>query len=481
LPGRFPLVALVILDGWGCAPPGPGNAVSLAETPNFDRLWAEYPHTTLKASGEAVGLPPGQMGNSEVGHLTIGAGRVLDQDLPRINRAIEDGSFFENPALKAAFAEGGNVHLLGLVSHGGVHSHIDHLKALLRFAPERTWIHAFTDGRDVSPHSAHHDLAELPTGRIATVVGRYYAMDRDQRWERTQRVYDAIVDGKGKHADDPIEAVKASYGDEITDEFIEPVVLEGRPRLGRDDSAIFFNFRPDRARQLSHQLLEGGFDLTTMTRYSADFDCPVAFAEQEVDETLAETLSEHGIRQLHVAETEKYAHVTYFLNGGREGEWSGETRILVPSPREVGTYDKKPEMSAPEVAERFSAELDADGYGFAIVNFANPDMVGHSGVVPAVVKAVETTDSCLGRVVETVQRLGGVLLVTADHGNAEQMFEEDGTSPHTAHTSNPVPLIVTDPAARLREDGELQDLAPTVLAYTDLTKPLQMTGQNICR
>ena len=455
--------------------------MSLAETPVFDRLWAEYPHTTINASGEAVGLPPGQMGNSEVGHLTIGAGRVLDQDLQRINRAIEDGSFFENPALKAAFAKGGQVHLMGLVSRGGVHSHIDHLEALLRFAPERTWIHAFTDGRDVSPHAAVDDLAELPADRIATVAGRYYAMDRDKRWERTQRAYDAIVEGEGERAEDPIRAVQASYDRGVTDEFIEPVVLEGRPRPTRDDVAIFFNFRPDRARQLSQKLLEGGFDLTTMTRYSDELDCPVAFGEQDVDETLAETLSEQGVKQLHAAETEKYAHVTYFLNGGREEEWGGETRIFVPSPREVGTYDKKPEMSAPDVAERFCSALEDDGYGFAIVNFANPDMVGHSGVIPAVVQAVETTDTCLGQVVETVQRLGGVTLVTADHGNAEQMYEEDGTSPHTAHTSNPVPLVVTDSEAQLRDDGELSDLAPTILAYLGLTKPLQMTGRNICK
>ncbi len=480
MPGRFPLVALVILDGWGCAPPGPGNAVELADTPVFDRLWAEYPHTTLKASGEAVGLPAGQMGNSEVGHLTIGSGRVLDQDLQRINRAIADGSFFENPALKAAFAKGGDVHLLGLVSHGGVHSHIDHVKALLRFAPERTWIHAFTDGRDVSPHAAEHDLAELPTERIATVAGRYYAMDRDQRWERTQRAWDAIVEGKGERADDPIAAVRASYEEGVTDEFIEPVVLEGRPRLAKDDAAIFFNFRPDRARQLTQKLLEAGFDLTTMTRYREDLDCPVAFAEQDVKGTLAEVLAEHDLKQLHVAETEKYAHVTYFFNGGEEHEFAGETRILVPSPRDVGTYDQKPEMSAAEVAHRFSQALDEDGYSFAVVNFANPDMVGHSGVIPAVVKAVETTDACLGKIVETVQGLGGVLLITADHGNAEQMFEADGTSPHTAHTTNPVPLIVTDPDAQLREGGELADLAPTVLAYLGITENLQMTGKNLC-
>jgi 2,3-bisphosphoglycerate-independent phosphoglycerate mutase len=446
----------------------------------FDRLWAEYPHTTLKASGEAVGLPPGQMGNSEVGHLTIGSGRVLDQDLQRVNRAIEDGSFFENPALKAAFAKGGDVHLLGLVSHGGVHSQIDHLQALLRFAPERTWIHAFTDGRDVSPHAAEHDLAELPADRIATVAGRYYGMDRDKRWDRTQRAYDAIVEGKGERAEDPIAAVRASYAQGVTDEFIEPVVLEGRPRLTKDDAAIFFNFRPDRARQLTEKLLEAGFDLTTMTRYREDFDCPVAFTEQDVQGTLADVLAEHGLNQLHVAETEKYAHVTYFFNGGDEHELAGETRILVPSPREVETYDQKPEMSADEVERRFSTALEDDGYSFAVVNFANPDMVGHSGVIPAVVKAVETADACLGRVVETVQRLGGVLLITADHGNAEQMLEPDGTSPHTAHTTNLVPLIVTDPKARLREGGELADLAPTVIAYLGLTKNLQMTGENLC-
>jgi len=354
------------------------------------------------------------------------------------------------------------------------------MKALLRFAPERTWIHAFTDGRDVSPHAAEHDLAELPLDRIATVAGRYYAMDRDQRWERTERALDAIVEGKGAQADDPVAAVRASYERGVTDEFIEPVVIGGRPRLTKDDSAIFFNFRPDRARQLTQKLLEGGFDLTTMTHYRDDFDCPVAFAEQDVKETLAEALAEQGLRQLHVAETEKYAHVTYFFNGGEEDEFAGETRILVPSPRDVETYDQKPEMSAGEVAERLCDALEDDGYSFAVVNFANPDMVGHSGVIPAVVKAVETADSCLARVVETVQRLGGVLLITADHGNAEEMLEADGTSPHTAHTTNRVPLIVTDPEARLREGGELSDLAPTILDYLGLTKNLQMSGQNLC-
>ena len=478
--GSYPLVALIILDGWGCAPPGPGNAVELADTPNFDRLWRTYPHTTLAASGEAVGLPPGQMGNSEVGHLTIGSGRILFQDLMRVNKAIEDGSFFENEALKRAFARGERVHLLGLVSYGGVHSHIDHLRALLRFAPEKTWIHAFTDGRDVSPHSAVNDLAELPVDRIATVCGRYYAMDRDGRWDRTQRAFDAIVHGKGDRADDPVEAVRRSYERGITDEFIEPVVLEGRPRLDpTHDTAILFNFRPDRARQLTLKLIEIDADITTMTRYRADLEVPVAFAEQEVRETLAEVLAEHDVRQLHVAETEKYAHVTYFFNGGREEEWAGETRILVPSPRDVPSYDHKPEMSAGEVTARFVDELERDGYGFAVLNFANPDMVGHTGSIPATVKAVETVDGCLGEIAAAVERIGGVSLVTADHGNAEQLLEEDGVSLHTAHTTNPVPLIVTDPEVTLRDTGELADLVPTVLGFLGFKQPLQMTGKTL--
>jgi 2,3-bisphosphoglycerate-independent phosphoglycerate mutase len=485
-----PLVALVILDGWGCAPPGPGNAVELAETPVFDRLWATYPHRTLKASGEAVGLPPGQMGNSEVGHLTIGSGRVLLQDLMRVNRAIEDGSLYENPALRGSFSRarerGVNVHLLGLVSYGGVHSHIDHLRALLELAgregmAENTFVHAFTDGRDVSPNAAVRDLAELPADRIATVSGRYYAMDRDQRWERTDRAFGAICLAEGEVAGDPIAAVRASYERGITDEFIEPTVISSRPRLARADAAIFFNFRPDRARQLTQKLLAAGVAVTTMTRYRDDFDCPVAFPEQTVDETLAQVLSEHGLRQLHVAETEKYAHVTYFLNGGREEEWAGETRILVPSPRDVASYDQKPEMSAREVVARFADAIDSGDYRFAIVNFANPDMVGHSGVIPAAVRAVETVDECLGVVVDAVGRAGGVSLVTADHGNAEQMLEADGTSPHTAHTTNPVPFVVTQPDVRVRERGELADLAPTILRLLNLPKPLQMAGENLLK
>jgi 2,3-bisphosphoglycerate-independent phosphoglycerate mutase len=484
---RFPLVALVVLDGWGCAPPGPGNAVEQADTPVFDRLWHDFPHTRLKAHGEAVGLPDDQMGNSEVGHLTIGSGRVLDQDLQRVNRAVRSGALLENEALVGAFRRakerGANVHLLGLVSYGGVHSHIDHLRALLELArregmEERTWIHAFTDGRDVSPTSAARDLAELPADRIATVCGRYYAMDRDGRWERTERALAAVVAGEGVRGTDPVAEIQRSYAEGITDEFVEPVVLDGRPRLGEDDAAVFFNFRPDRARQLTLKLLTAGFDVTTMTRYRADFEAPVAFAEQEVAETMAEVLAERGLRQLHVAETEKYAHVTYFFNGGREDEWAGETRILIPSPREVPSYDHKPEMSAREVAARFADEIGS-GYAFGVVNFANPDMVGHTGSIPAAVAAVAAVDECLGIVVEAVGRAGGVCLVTADHGNAEQMLEPDGVGPHTAHTLNPVPLVVTAAGLRLREGGELSDLIPTALGLLGLDSPPEMTGRGL--
>jgi 2,3-bisphosphoglycerate-independent phosphoglycerate mutase len=484
---RYRLVALIILDGWGCAFPGPGNAVALAKTPVFDSLWERYPHTTLEASGEAVGLPPGQQGNSEVGHLTIGAGRVVYQDLMRINRSIEVGDFFENPALVDAFARArerhANVHLLGLVSYGGVHSHIDHLRALLELARrqdmgERTFVHAFTDGRDVSPTSALGDLGELLAegARIATVGGRYYGMDRDGRWERTERAFRAIVGGEGATGSNPVEEAQRSYERGVTDEFIEPVVLPA-PRLADEDAAIFFNFRPDRARQLSEKLLDAGLDLTTMTRYRGDFVCPVAFGEQDVEETMAQVLAEHGVRQFHLAETEKYAHVTYFFNGGREGEWEGETRILVPSPRDVATYDESPEMSAPEVARRFVAEIP-NGYRFAIVNFANPDMVGHTGVIPAAVRAVETVDACLGEVVAAVHAHEGVCVVTADHGNAEQMLEADGR-PHTAHTTNPVPLVVTIEGGGLADGGTLSDLVPTCLALLGLDAPADMTGRNL--
>lgn len=486
--GRAPLVTLVILDGWGIAPPGPGNAVEQARTPVFDDLSQRYPTTQLVASGPAVGLPEGQMGNSEVGHLTIGSGRILYQDLVRVSRAVEDGSLLSNTALVGAFRRAreraGAVHLLGLVSTGGVHSHIDHLRALLELGrreglEERTWVHAFTDGRDVSPHAAVVDLATLPPERIATVVGRYYAMDRDQRWERTARALDAIVEGTGEQADDPVAAVRSSYERGVTDEFVEPIVLRGRPRLDpARDAAIVFNFRPDRVRQLTQRLLEANADVVTMTRYRDDFPCPVAFYEQEVEDTLAEVLSRAGLRQLHAAETEKYAHVTYFFDGGVEEPCAGEERILIPSPRDVASYDLKPEMSAPEVAARV-AEALRGGYAFCVVNFANPDMVGHTGAIPAVVQAVETVDGCLGEVVEATHRAGGVCLVTADHGNAEKLLEDDGVSPHTAHTTNPVPLVLTRPDVALRSGGELSDLAPTVLDLLGLEQPVQMTGASL--
>ena len=488
-----PLVALVVLDGWGCAPPGPGNAVELAETPVFDALWRRHPHTTLRASGEDVGLPPGQMGNSEVGHLTIGAGRVVFQDLMRVNQAIESGELFENPALVGTFRRarerGGNIHLLGLVSYGGVHSHIDHLRALLELAhregmAERTYVHAFTDGRDVSPTSARGDLADLVAegARIVTVSGRYYAMDRDQRWERTEEALEAIF-GRSEVAPDVSTAIESSYARGVTDEFIVPVgIAPAWPSPTQRDALVHFNFRPDRARQLTEKLLEENLDLTTMTRYRADFDCPVAFEESDVSGTVAEVLAGHGVRQLHVAETEKYAHVTYFFNGGREAEWTGETRILVPSPRDVATYDQKPEMSAADVADRFATEVPG-GYGFAIVNFANPDMVGHTGVIPAVVRAVEATDAALGKVLEAVDRAGGVCLVTSDHGNAEQLLEADGESPHTAHTLNPVPLVVTLEVedATLQDGGALADLIPTCLWLLGLPPREGMTGRILVR
>ena len=396
----------------------------------------------------------------------------------RVNKSIADGSFFENAALRAAFDRGRRVHLLGLVSSGGVHSHLDHLRALLRFAPEKTWLHAFTDGRDVSPHSALVDLPTLPVDRIATVVGRYYAMDRDKRWERTKRAYDALVDGTGTVTTDVLAAVRASYEAGVSDEFIEPIVVADTPRIEHGDTAIFFNFRPDRARQLSQRLIEAEVDLTTITKYGKDVDCPAAFAEQLVPATLAQVLADHGRRQLHVAETEKYAHVTYFFNGGSEAEKPGETRIVVPSVRDVPSYDKKPEMSAAEVASGFCTEI-GNGYAFAVVNIANPDMVGHTSVIPAVVRAVEAADRALGTIVDRVSELGGVCLITADHGNAEHLLEGDGVSPHTAHTANPVPLIVTATVGEPTEGGELADLAPTVLGLLGIEAPPEMTGRDL--
>jgi 2,3-bisphosphoglycerate-independent phosphoglycerate mutase len=474
-----------VLDGWGLADPGPGNAVELADTPVFDELWEKYPHTTLTAWGEAVGLPEGQMGNSEVGHLNLGAGTIVKQDLLRIDEAIEDGSFFENEVLLAA-CQTDRLHLVGLVSEGGVHASMGHLKALMELAAgqgvDDVVIHAFTDGRDTNPDSGAGYIAEVEGwegARIATVSGRYYAMDRDKRWERTQLALDAIVKGEAEFtADSGEEAVRAAYERGETDEFIKPTVVgseEGKLRAG--DKAIFFNFRPDRARQLT-ETLGDDVELTTLTQYREGWDYPVAFPPARPPVTLASTLAERGIAQLHVAETEKYAHVTYFFNGGEEDEYEGEEHHLVDSPRDVPTYDKKPEMSAMAATDAFVERWRERDFGFGIINFANPDMVGHTGVIEAAVKAIETVDGCLGRVVETVAESDGVCVVTADHGNADHMLEDDG-SPNTAHSMNPVPLIVTADVGELREGGILADVAPTILALLGCDQPPEMTGENL--
>jgi 2,3-bisphosphoglycerate-independent phosphoglycerate mutase len=481
----FERVVLVVLDGWGLADPGPGNAVELADTPVFDELWEKYPHTTLTAWGEAVGLPEGQMGNSEVGHLNLGAGTIVKQDLLRIDEAIEDGSFFENEVLLAA-CQTDRLHLVGLVSEGGVHASMGHLKALMELAAgqgvDDVVIHAFTDGRDTNPDSGAGYIAEVEGwegARIATVSGRYYAMDRDKRWERTQLALDAIVKGEAEFtADSGEEAVRAAYERGETDEFIKPTVVgseEGKLRAG--DKAIFFNFRPDRARQLT-ETLGDAVELTTLTQYREGWDYPVAFPPARPPVTLASTLAERGIAQLHVAETEKYAHVTYFFNGGEEDEYEGEEHHLVDSPRDVPTYDKKPEMSAMAATDAFVERWRERDFGFGIINFANPDMVGHTGVIEAAVKAIETVDGCLGRVVETVAESDGVCVVTADHGNADHMLEDDG-SPNTAHSMNPVPLIVTADVGELREGGILADVAPTILALLGCDQPPEMTGENL--
>ncbi|HEX4759737.1 MAG TPA: 2,3-bisphosphoglycerate-independent phosphoglycerate mutase [Thermoleophilaceae bacterium] len=475
-------VCLIVLDGWGLADPGPGNAVEQADTPVFDDLWERWPHTTLTAWGRDVGLPEGQMGNSEVGHLNLGAGAVVRQDLTRIDDAIEDGSFFENEALKEA-CQSERLHLLGLVSKGGVHASMDHLKALTELAAregvEDVVLHAFTDGRDTAPESGAGYVGEAEEWRlrVASVSGRYYAMDRDKRWERTQLAFDAIVKGESEqeHADSGKAAVEAAYERDETDEFIKPTLVGDEGKLREGDSVIFFNFRPDRARQLSQKIGdELDVRLTTLTEYSDDFDFPVAFPPARPDTTLAKTLAEAGVEQLHVAETEKYAHVTYFLNGGEEEPYEGEKRELVDSPRDVDTYDEKPEMSAREAAKAFVDTWKGGDFGFGIINFANPDMVGHTGDIEAAVKACETVDECLGQVVEAVEESGGACVITADHGNADDMLEDDG-SPQTAHSMNPVPLIVTADVGELRE-GVLADVAPTILALLGRDQPEAMTG-----
>jgi 2,3-bisphosphoglycerate-independent phosphoglycerate mutase len=500
-------VVLVVMDGWGVAPPGPDNAVSLAETPVFDRLVADYPHGVLDASGPAVGLPPGQMGNSEVGHLNIGAGRVVYQDLTRISLAIEDGSFFENRALRQACAKavgrGSRLHLMGLVSGGGVHSDMGHLEACLELARREkvrdVVVHAFLDGRDTPPRSAKGYLAtiqaamdRLGVGRYGVISGRYYAMDRDTRWDRVKLAYDALAYAEGFFATAAAAAVDAAYARGENDEFVRPTIVapEHDSTVRDGDVCIFFNFRPDRARELTRAFTEAGFsefdrgahppgaDFVTMTQYKKEFPLPVAFPPEHPEHVLSDVLAEHGLRQLHIAETEKYAHVTFFFNGGVERAAEGEERVLVPSPRDVPTYDHKPEMSAFGVTEELVARLESDVFDFVVVNYANADMVGHTGIIPAAVKAVETVDACLGRVVAAVTRLGGACLVTADHGNSDHMLEPDG-SPNTAHSTNVVPFVATVPGMRVREGGRLCDLAPTVLALLGVEQPVEMTGRRL--
>ena len=479
-------VALIILDGWGLAPDGPGNAISLADTPVFDALWAKHPHTQLTAKGEAVGLPEGQMGNSEVGHLNLGAGAIVPQDLVRIDKAVEDGTLAENETLRAAMADAPRVHLIGLVSDGGVHSSIDHLEALARLGSD--WgvgdvvVHAFTDGRDTSPTSGAGCLARVEswgTARVGSVVGRYFAMDRDKRWDRTEKAIKLLVGGEGEHHVDTAEqAARQAYERGETDEFIPPTTVGDEARIRPGDAVIAFNFRPDRMRQITEKLTETVDRYVTMTEYDEDWDFPILFPPMRPALTIAQVISDRGLKQLHVAETEKYPHVTYFFNGGEERPFEGEVRELVPSPRDVPTYDHKPEMSAREAADAFVRHWGKDKPAFAIINFANPDMVGHTGDIDAAVKAVETVDECLGQVVEAVHASGGACLVTADHGNADHMLDEDG-SVNTAHSLNPVPFIVTADGVSLNGEGILADVAPTVLELLGIDQPEQMTGRSL--
>jgi 2,3-bisphosphoglycerate-independent phosphoglycerate mutase len=494
---------LVVLDGWGLAPPGPGNAIELARTPVFDELWASYPHGRLEAGGRSVGLPEGQMGNSEVGHLNLGAGAVVDQDLTRIDDAVADGSLASNQVLLQVLGSAERVHLIGLVSEGGVHSGWKHLRALIELAaslqvPDLV-VHAFTDGRDTPPtagagylEAVERWLQEAGCGRVGSVVGRYFAMDRDRRWDRTQRAYDMLVHGRAPHsADTAVEAARSAYERGETDEFVEPTVVGAEAAIRPDrDAVLAFNFRPDRMRQITRALAEPGFAevdrggappverYATMTEYEEDWRYPVAFPPHRPAATLARVLEARGRSQLHVAETEKYAHVTYFFNGGEEDPCEGEERELIPSPRDVPTYDHSPEMSAPEVGAAFARHWRQDGPDFGIVNFANPDMVGHTGVVPAAVRGVETVDSALAEVVTAVHESGGACVITADHGNADHMLEPDG-GPNTAHSLNPVPVIVTVAGLRLRESGILADVAPTLLGLLGIEPPEAMTGRSL--
>ncbi len=502
--GELPVgcAALIILDGWGLAPDGPGNAVSLASTPVFDELWGRYPHTQLTACGRAVGLPEGQMGNSEVGHLNLGAGAVVLQDLTRIDKAVQQGSLAENEVIGEVLAASSRVHLIGLVSDGGVHSSLEHLRALIELAGsagvEDLVLHAFTDGRDTSPTGGADYLAQVEAwmaaagaGRVGSVLGRYFAMDRDRRWDRVQLAYDLLVHGRAEHrADSGEAAAREAYEREETDEFIKPVRVGDEARIRAGDAVLAFNFRPDRMREITAALAEPGFEpidrgageppilYATMTEYHEGWPYPVAFPPARPQSTLPAVLAEHGAAQLHVAETEKYPHVTYFFGGGEEQAYPGERRELVPSPRDVATYDLEPQMSAGQAASAFIRAWREDRPAFGIINFANPDMVGHTGVVPAAVEAIETVDGCLGDVVAAVHEAGGACVITADHGNADHMLEPDG-SPNTAHSLNPVPLIVTVPDLGLRDGGVLADVAPTVLALIGYEQPAAMTGRSL--
>ena len=501
---------LVVLDGWGFSADPVGNAILGADTPRIDALMQRWPTTLVAASGEAVGLPRGQQGNSEVGHLTIGAGRVIYQPLSRINRAIADGSFYQNPVLGAAVDRARDndaaLQLLGLVSPGGVHSHMDHALALAELARrrglQRVYVHAFTDGRDEPPMSGAgymsafiEELTNTGAGRVVSLSGRYYAMDRDRRWDRTQRAYDVIVGGDGAEAADAVEYMEAQYAREVGDEFIPPIAIAGagaeRVVIEDGDSIVFFNFRPDRARQLSHAIVDRDFSAFTrsrvlekvafvsMTEYERTLPARIAFPTEDVRHTLSEVIADHGLRQFHVAETEKYAHVTYFINGGRERAFPGEERLLVPSPR-VATYDTVPEMSAAPITAAVVSHIERGDDALIVVNYANADMVGHTGNVAATTRAVEVVDDAVGRIVDSVLAVDGAALITADHGNAEQEIDKRSGSALTAHTTNPVPVILCGtPATRLRDGSGLRDVAPTVLEVMGLPAPEEMTGRSL--
>lgn len=501
---------LMILDGFGDNPNKDGNAIKLAITPNIDRLMKKYPNTDIYASGPYVGLPEGQMGNSEVGHTNIGAGRIVYQELTRITKSIEDGDFFSIPEFISAIdnckKHNSKLHILGLVSDGGVHSHIRHLYGLLEMAKRRdfedVYVHCFLDGRDTPPASAESYILKLQDkmkekgiGKIATISGRFYAMDRDKRWQRIQKCYDAMVNGEGIKASSAIKAIEDSYQKEVFDEFVEPTVIcNGEnpvAKIEENDSVIFFNFRPDRAREITRAIVDKNFkefetkpmDLYYVCFTNYDETMPnvhIAFKKELLKNTFGEVVSDAGLTQLRIAETEKYAHVTFFFNGGEEKQYEGEDRILVPSPK-VETYDLKPEMSAYEVTDKVVEALKADKYDVIILNFANTDMVGHTGSLPAAIKAVETVDECVGKIAEIIEEKKGNLIITADHGNADQMIDYKTGEPHTAHTTNPVPVILVtdDKSLKLKSNGKLADLAPTMLELMGLKKPDEMTGESL--